>query len=41
MNNRTNNILVPIDFSEQSLIALDQSYNIAKISESEITLLNV
>ncbi len=41
MNNRTNNILVPIDFSEQSLIALDQSYNIAKIAESEITLLNV
>jgi len=34
-------ILVPIDFSEQSLIALKQSYNLAKLSHSSITILNV
>jgi len=37
----SNKILVPIDFSEQSLIALDQSYNIAREYNAEITLLNV
>ncbi len=37
----TNKILVPIDFSEQSLIALDQSYNIAQKYNAEITLLHV
>ena len=37
----TNKILVPIDFSEQSLIALDQSYNLAKKYNAEITLLHV
>jgi len=36
-----NTILVPIDFSEQSMIALEQSYNLAKLSHSSITLLNV
>ncbi len=36
-----NTILVPIDFSEQSIIALEQSYNLAKLSQSSITLLNV
>lgn len=36
-----NTILVPIDFSEQSMIALEQSYNLAKLSQSSITLLNV
>lgn len=35
------NILVPIDFSEQSLIALGQSYNLAKHTESTITLLHI
>lgn len=34
-------ILVPLDFSEQSLIALDQSYNLARLTHSEITLLHV
>ena len=34
-------ILVPVDFSEQSLIALDQSYNLAKGYDAEITLLYV
>jgi nucleotide-binding universal stress UspA family protein len=37
----TNKILVPIDFSEQSLIALEQSFNIAREYHAEITLLNV
>ena len=37
----TNKILVPIDFSEQSLIALEQSYNLAKRFHAEITLLHV
>ena len=36
-----NTILVPIDFSDQSMIALEQSYNLAKLSHSSITLLNV
>lgn len=37
----TNKILVPLDFSEQSLIALEQSYNIAREYNAEITLLHV
>lgn len=37
----SNKILVPIDFSEQSLIALEQSYNIAREYNAEITLLHV
>jgi nucleotide-binding universal stress UspA family protein len=37
----TNKILVPIDFSEQSLIALEQSFNLAREYNAEITLLNV
>ena len=36
-----NTILVPLDFSDQSMIALEQSYNLAKLSHSSITLLNV
>lgn len=35
------NILVPIDFSEQSLIALGQSYNLAKRTGSTIVLLHI
>lgn len=34
-------ILVPIDFSEQSIIALKQSYNIARFTNSGVILLNV
>ena len=41
MIQNTNKILVPVDFSEQSLIALDQSYNLAKEYNAEITLLYV
>ncbi|MCW3071692.1 MAG: universal stress protein UspA-like protein [Bacteroidetes bacterium] len=37
----TNKILVPIDFSEQSLIALEQSYTLAREYHAEITLLHV
>ena len=37
----TNKILVPVDFSDQSLIALDQSYNLARHYRAEITLLYV
>lgn len=41
MNSTAKQILIPIDFSEQSLIALDQSYNIAKGTKSELTLIHV
>ncbi|MBP6335658.1 MAG: universal stress protein [Bacteroidia bacterium] len=41
MTNFKNQILVPIDFSEQSLIALGQSYNLARLSRAEITLIYV
>ncbi len=34
-------ILVPVDFSEQSLIALGQSFNLARLTHSEITLMHV
>lgn len=37
----TNKILVPLDFSDQSLIALEQSYNLAKEYHAEITLVHV
>lgn len=36
-----NHILVPVDFSEQSLIALSQSYTLAKLTKADITLINV
>ena len=41
MNSYTNNILVPLDFSEQSLIALSQSYNLARFTKSKLVLLHV
>jgi len=34
-------ILVPVDFEPQSLIALEQSYNLARLLEAEIVLLYV
>ena len=34
-------ILVPIGFSEQSMIALGQAFNLAKIKKSEVVLLSV
>jgi nucleotide-binding universal stress UspA family protein len=41
MSNSTNSILVPIDGSEQSVIALNQSYNLARHTNSTIVLLSV
>ncbi|NMC99907.1 MAG: universal stress protein, partial [Bacteroidales bacterium] len=41
METRENKILVPVDFGEQSLIALDQSYNIARMVNAEIYILHV
>ena len=31
-------ILVPIGFSEQSIIALSQAFNLAKLKQSEVVL---
>lgn len=39
--NAANIILIPVDFSEQSLIAIDQSHNLAKSLNASITLLYV
>ena len=41
MSNLSNQILVPIDFSEQSFIALSQSYNLARLSKADIILLHI
>ncbi len=41
MSKAANAIIVPIDFSEQSLIALRQSYNIARFSKAELLLVYV
>lgn len=41
MSKEQNKILVPVDFSDQSIIALKQSYNIARFTKSEILLVNV
>ena len=37
----TSRILIPIGFSDQSMIALGQAFNLAKIKRSEIILLSV
>ena len=34
-------ILIPIDFQKQSLLALDQSYNLARLLQAGIVLLYV
>lgn len=41
MEIRNNNILIPVDFGEQSRIAIDQSYNIARMAQAELNLLHV
>jgi len=41
INEFYNSILVPIDFSEQSLIALDQTFNLARLNNVPITILHV
>ena len=37
----TSRILIPIGFSDQSMIALGQAFNLAEIKKSEIILLSV
>jgi nucleotide-binding universal stress UspA family protein len=41
MSSEARQIVIPVDFGEQSLIALGQSYNLARLTKSEITLLHV
>ncbi len=41
MSQEKRHIIVPIDFSEQSTIALSQTYNLARMSSADITLLHV
>ena len=41
METLENKILIPFDFGEQSTIALDQSYNIARMIDAEILILHV
>ncbi|MBL7923507.1 MAG: universal stress protein [Bacteroidia bacterium] len=41
MSNEKQHIVVPIDFSEQSKIALSQTYNLARMTKADITLLHV
>ncbi|PKP19384.1 MAG: hypothetical protein CVU05_11475 [Bacteroidetes bacterium HGW-Bacteroidetes-21] len=41
MELRSNNILIPVDFGDQSMIAIDQSYNIARMANAELNLLHV
>jgi len=41
MNSSVTQILIPIDFSDQALIALDQSYNLARFYDADLTLLYV
>jgi len=36
-----NHILVPVDFSNQSIIALEQSYNLARLTMADITIINI
>lgn len=41
MSSEKRNIIVPVDFSDQSKIALNQTYNLAKMAHADITLLHV
>ena len=34
-------ILVPIGFSDQSIVCMEQAFNLAKIKNSEVVLLSV
>jgi nucleotide-binding universal stress UspA family protein len=34
-------ILIPVDFGHQSMLAVEQSYNLARLLNAEITLLYV
>ena len=41
MSTPVNSILVPIDSTEQTIIALGQTYNLARLTNSKIVLLSV
>jgi len=41
MTNTASKILVPIGFSDQSMVAMGQAFNLAKIKNSEVVLLSV
>lgn len=41
MSNPSKHIIVPVDFSDQAKIALSQTFNLARKTDSEITLLHV
>ena len=41
MSKTSSKILVPIGFSDQSMVAMGQAFNLAKIKNSEIVLLSV
>jgi nucleotide-binding universal stress UspA family protein len=41
MSKKTYQIIIPVDFGDQSLIAVRQSFNMAKLTSSELTLLHV
>ena len=41
MSNSPTSILVPIDSTEQTIIALNQSYNLARLTNAKIVLLTV
>ncbi|MBU0763479.1 MAG: universal stress protein, partial [Bacteroidetes bacterium] len=41
MEKTKKNILVPVDFSDQSLLALEQSYSMARMINAEIYLLHI
>ncbi len=41
MSSKNRQIIIPVDFGEQALIAVSQSFNLARLTKSEITLLHV
>ncbi len=41
MGSLNNHILVPIDFSAQSIVALEQSYNLARLTKADLTLIHI
>ena len=41
MSNQAPQLLIPVDFSDQSLLALDQSPRLARFYKAELTLLYV
>ena len=41
MSDSKKTILIPTDFTEQSLLAIKQSYNLARYSDSKIMILHV